>query len=153
VLALNVKFVTVVKSRAVVALKVNVLEPRVIVLVFELVDNKAVAVTLKLPVLKVPLVTVTLPEQDNALPRVQPPPTPLKTTETKSEVPLVVIVFPVVVELKVIVFVPELDQTVPAKRVIDPAIFIVGPDTLVKVTVPADTVRLRQANAPVKLTV
>ena len=53
----------------------------------------------------VPLVNVRI-AQENALPSDQPPPMPLKTTVTPTEIPLVVIVLPVVVALNV--FVPEL---------------------------------------------
>lgn len=56
---------------------------------------------------------------------------------------------PVVVELKVIV--PVAFQTVAATNDIEPLIAMVP--VLVKVTVPADTVRLKQVNAPVKVTV
>jgi hypothetical protein len=53
----------------------------------------------------VPFVNVRI-AQDNALPKDQAPPAPLKTTVTPAEIPLVVIVLPVVVALNV--FVPEL---------------------------------------------
>ena len=50
----------------------------------------------------VPFVNVRI-EQDNALPSDQAPPTPLKTTVVPGEIPLVVIVLPVVVALNVVV--------------------------------------------------
>lgn len=63
----------------------------------ELID---VAVILKLPVLNVPAVSVMGP-QVIALPKVQPPPAPLNAI-VFSDLPLVVIVLPVVVAVKVI---------------------------------------------------
>jgi hypothetical protein len=58
-------------------------------------------------------------------------------------------VFPAEVELNVIV--PVAFHTVAATKDIEPLIAMVP--VLVKVTVPAETVRLKQVNAPVKVTV
>lgn len=87
----------------------------------------------------------------SALPNVQPPPTPLKIICGSKFTPFVVIVLPVVVEEKVIV--PVLDHSVPATNVIEPRTFNVGDVPVANVTVPADTVMSRHANAPVIVTV
>lgn len=103
-------------------------------------------------VLKVPAVTVTPVAEPtvNALPSVHAPPTPLRIipVETRA-VPLVVIVLPVVVALKVTTPLPL--QTVPAIKDIEP--LIVGVPVLLNVTVPAETVKSRHVNAPVNVTV
>jgi hypothetical protein len=78
---------------------------------------------------------------DNALPSVQPPPAPLKTTLPERAVPFVVTVLPVVVALNVIA--PVALQTVPAISDIDPLI-VTPVGVPAKVTVPADTVKSRQ---------
>jgi hypothetical protein len=85
----------------------------------------------------------------NADPKVQPPPTPSKATPAAIDTLLVVIVLPVVVELKVMR--PVALQTVPGiiRKLPDTARVPVD----VNVTVPADTVKLRQVSAPVSVTV
>lgn len=88
---------------------------------------------------------------DNALPNVQPPPTPLKSIAPEIVTPLVVTVLPVDVELNVIV--PVLLHTVPANSDMEPRMFNVGDVPVANVTVPADTVMSRQAKAPVMVTV
>jgi hypothetical protein len=100
-----------------------------------------------------PAVKLTFIVEVNALPSVQPPPTPLKIIDalTPNEVPLVVIVLPVEVALNVIS--PLADQTVPETKLILPLIAKVGVVPSAKVTVPADTVISRQVNAPVQVTV
>ena len=55
------------------------------------------------------------------------------------------------VELNVIV--PVLDQTVPAIKLIPPEMASVGVVPVANVTVPADTVMLKQVSAPVIVTV
>ena len=87
----------------------------------------------------------------NALPKVHAPPAPLKVTPPPKEVPLVVIVFPVVVALNVIV--PVELHTVPASKDMEPRTSSVGDVPVAKVTVPADTVISRHAKAPVIVTV
>ena len=87
----------------------------------------------------------------SALLNVQPPPTPLKIICGSKFTPFVATVFPVDVEEKVIV--PVLDQSVPVNSDIDPRIFSVGDVPVANVTVPADTVMSRHANAPVIVTV
>jgi len=57
----------------------------------------------------------------------------------------------VVVELNVIA--PVELHTVPANSVMEPRMFNVGDVPVANVTVPADTVMSRQANAPVMVTV
>ena len=86
-----------------------------------------------------------------ALPNVQPPPKPLRSTDPDIETPLVVIVLPVVVELNVTL--PVELQTVPASKDIEPAMLIEGDVPVAKVTVPAETVMSRHAKAPVIVTV
>jgi hypothetical protein len=86
-----------------------------------------------------------------ALPNVQPPPKPLRSTDPDIETPLVVIVLPVVVELNVTL--PVELHTVPASNVIEPRTFSDGPVPVAKVTVPAETVIFRQFSAPVIVTV
>jgi hypothetical protein len=85
----------------------------------------------------------------NALPNVHSPPAPFNVKLQLMVIPLVLIVLPVVVALKVKV--PVADQTVAAVNDILPDTVIVP--VLVKVTVPADTVMSKQANAPVNVTV
>jgi len=108
-------------------------------------------VRLKLPVKTSPFSRLNgvVLDDVNADPKVQAPPTPLKTMPAAIDTLLVVIVLPVVVELKVMR--PVALQTVPA-------IIRKLPDTVrvpvdVNVTVPADTVKLRQVSAPVSVTV
>ena len=91
------------------------------------------------------------PPTVSALPRVHSPPTPLNVIAAFIVTPFVVTVFPVVVDEKVIA--PVLDQIVPAASNIDPRIFSVGDVPVANVTVPADTVMSRPANAPVIVTV
>ena len=98
----------------------------------------------------------TPPPTVSALPSVHPPPAPLKVTVPPENapvrtVPLVVIVLPVVVELNVMG--PVLLHTVPAINDIEPRTSSVGVVPVANVTVPADTVMSRQANAPVMVTV
>ena len=100
---------------------------------------------------KEPFVTVIPAVEVKAEPSVQPPPAPSNMImELLNEVPLVVIVLPVVVELNVTVA-PKL-QLVPATKDNEPLTAREVPDE--KVTVPAETVRLLQVapTAP-KLTV
>ena len=95
-------------------------------------------------------VVVRVAPRVSALPRLQLPPTPLNVMAPRMVTPLVVIVR-AVVELNVIV--PVLFQTVAASKDISPEIASVGPVPVANVTVPADTVILKQANAPVIVTV
>jgi len=110
-----------------------------------------VNVRLKLPVATSPFSRLNGVALDdvNADPKVQAPPTPLKTMPAAIVTLLVVIVLPAVVELKVIR--PVALQTVPGiiKKLPDTARVPVD----VNVTVPADTVKLRQVSAPVSVTV
>ena len=85
-----------------------------------------------------------------ALPRLQLPPTPLNVIAPFIVTAFVVIVC-VVVELNVMA--PVLLQTVPAIKLIPPETASVGVVPVANVTVPADTVILKQANAPVIVTV
>jgi hypothetical protein len=66
-------------------------------------------------------------------------------------VPFVVIVLPVVVEVKVMV--PVALHTVPANKDIDPRMFRVGDVPVANVTTPAETVISRHAKPPVIVTV
>ena len=102
--ALKVRLVIVVSPNGPLEAKVIVEEPKVTALVFEPVEVKFDIVILKFPVSKEPLLTVKDTEEVNALPKVQPPPTPLNTAKILAkETPLVVTVFPVVVAKKFIV--------------------------------------------------
>ena len=102
--AVSVKFVAVVNTIGVDPLKVIADDPKLMLRVFELLDNKLAAVTAKFAVAKEPLVTVMFVVTVKALPNVQPPPTPSKTIEPPVKVtPLVVMVLPVVVAANVIV--------------------------------------------------
>jgi len=74
--ALKVRFVVVVNVSAPVPLNVTVLLPRLIVRVLLLLEDRSVAVTLKLLVVKVPCVTVIVPEDVNASPSVTVIPDP-----------------------------------------------------------------------------
>ena len=65
---------------------------------------------------------------------------------------MVVIVLPVEVEVNVKAL-PERFHTVPANSDMEPRTFNVGDVPVANVTVPADTVMSRQANAPVMVTV
>ena len=136
---------------------VTVLEPKFTVLVFEFEEAKEpTIVTLKLPVSKVPFVTAIpapVAFMVMALPRVQPPPTPLKliTVRPPMVTPLVVTVFPVVVALNVIEEVE--DQVPPASKVKEPLTVNDGVVPVANVTVPAETVKSRQVKAPVRVTV
>ena len=86
------------------------------------------------------------------LPSVHTPPTPLNNIGALIRVTaLVVIVVPVAVEENVIV--PLELHTVPATSDMEPRTFNVGNVPVANVTVPADTVMSRQANAPVMVTV
>ena len=89
----------------------------------------------------------------NALPKVHPPPAPLKVRpeELGNETPFVVNVLPVVVEENVIAAFEV--HTVPASRDMEPAMFRDGPVPVAKVTVPAETVMSRQFRPPVIVTV
>ena len=82
-----------------------------------------------------------------ALPSVHSPPDPLNVIGPPIETPLVVMVLPLVVALKVILHCE--DQIVPAIRVMLPDIVrLGGPISPAKVTVPADTVRSRHDKEP-----
>jgi hypothetical protein len=101
------------------------------------------------PAVKIKIEVETL----NALPRVQPPPTPLKVINASGAMatPFVVIVRPVDVDVNVIL--PVELHTVPANSDMEPRTFSVGDVPVANVTVPADTVMSRQAKAPVIVTV
>ena len=102
--AVSVRFVDVVNVIGVEPLNVNADDPRLMLLVLELLESRLAAVTAKLPVLNAPLVTVMSVVTVRALPSVHPPPTPSKTTEPAVSVtPFVVMVLPVAVAAKVIV--------------------------------------------------
>ena len=78
---MNVKFVDVSKPNAgKLPVKEQVLLPRLIVRVLVLLDDRDVAVTLKLLVVKVPWVTVSAPEDVRASPSVTVIPEPLTVT-------------------------------------------------------------------------
>lgn len=130
--------------------EVMVLEPKLTDRVETPAEENCVAVTLYPPVINPPTATVTNEVDVSALPSVYSPPDPEKLI-CGSDVPLVVTVLPVVVELKVIIL--EELHTVPANNVIDPRILIEGDVPVANVTVPADTVMSRQAKAPVMVTV
>jgi hypothetical protein len=84
-----------------------------------------------------------------ALPKVQPPPTPLNVTPHGIDVALVDIVLPVDVALNVIV--PDAVHTVPASNDMLPDTARVP--VLEKVTTPTDTVISKQVNVPDSVTV
>lgn len=96
-------------------------------------------------------VVVSVAPVTNALPKLQPPPTPLNVIAPFIVVPLVVIVLPVVVALNVIA--PVLLQTVPATNDIEPVTANVGVVPVAKVTTPALTVISKHSKAPVIVTV
>jgi hypothetical protein len=102
-------------------------------------------------VLKVPELRVSALKAPsvNALPNVQTPPTPLHVTLPFIVVPFVVKVREDAVAVKLRV--PVALQTVPATKDNDP--LIINVPVLVNVTVPAETVRSRQVNVPVNVTV
>ena len=106
-------------------------------------------VNAKLFVENAPAVNVRLPPELNAPASVHPPPTPLKVTEGESVLPAVLIVFPVVVEVKVIS--PLALHTVVVVNAKEPAIERVP--LLENVGDPADTVRFAQLIAPERVTV
>jgi hypothetical protein len=136
---------------AVLVLNIIKFVPNDILRVFELVERNVPVVrsnpfkTSEPAVRVVVLVTPNI----NALPNVQSPPAPFNIKLQLMVIPLVVIVLPVVVALKVKV--PVADQTVVAVNDILPDTAIVP--VLVKVTVPADTVISKQVSAPVNVTV
>ena len=104
--ASNVRLVAVVNTTGLAPLKVTVDALSKIDLTFELLELIAAGVKawLLALVLKAPAVTVNVLVAVKALPSVQPPPTPFKTTSIAPSVTvLVVIVFPVVVAKKLIV--------------------------------------------------
>jgi len=84
---------------------VTVEEFKFIVLVFEFDELICSPDMLYIPLSKVPLLTIRVTDAPrlNALPSVQPPPTPLKSTDPVKLTPLVVTVLPVVVALNVVV--------------------------------------------------
>ena len=123
------------------------------------IERVLVLLELNMPVVRVNPFRVMVPAVNvvvrvapvvSALPKLQLPPTPLNVMAPLMVTPLVVIVR-LVVELNVIV--PVLLQTVPAIKLIPPEIASVGVVPVANVTVPADTVILKQANAPVIVTV
>jgi biopolymer transport protein ExbD len=63
-------------------------------------------------------------EEVKELPRVQPPPTPLKLNVEINKTPLVVIVLPVLVEVNVTT--PLVFHTVPVRKDIEPRMSKVG---------------------------
>ena len=91
--ALNVRPVDVAQAMLLEVLNVTVDDPRLIVRVLELLDDRDDAVTLKLLVVKVPFVIVIVPEETNASCSVYVPPV-AKNSVFGS-------VFPAVVMLKV----------------------------------------------------
>jgi hypothetical protein len=95
-------------------------------------------------------VVVRVAPRVSALPRLQLPATPLNVMAPLMVTPLVVIVR-LVVELNVIV--PVLLQTVAATKDMPPEMASVGVVPVANVTVPADTVMLKQVSAPVIVTV
>ena len=121
------------------------------VLVNDPVLEKPPAETLLLFASIVPAVSIkVLVDVSDRLPiNCQLPPAPLRVTLAANVVLLVVMVLPAAVELKVIV--PVAFQTVPEDSDMLPD--TVGVPVDVNVTVPADTVKLRQVSAPVSVTV
>jgi hypothetical protein len=102
-------------------------------------------------VLNVPFVNVSVPLATKALLRVQVPPTPLNVGGPIDS-PLVDIVFDVVA-LKVGAKLDDQVPTVPEKSAKLPEIAIVELPLTVNVTTPRETVKSRQASAPVTVTV
>ena len=88
--ALKVKFVFVAKATGAAALNVTVELPKLIVRALVVEDDKIVAVTLKLLVVKVPLKTVILVEQVKASPNVTTPPVELLNMVERIVLPPVV---------------------------------------------------------------
>lgn len=124
--ALNVRFVETEKSIGVERDKLTVEAPRFMARMLELLETRAGAVSANPAVLNVPLVTVTaLFVAVKAEPRSHTPPTPLNVTALASETPLVVMVFPLAVEVKLIP--PARVQVVPECSVILPAMLKVPP--------------------------
>ena len=114
-----------------------------------MLQDSAEQVTFLLFKLSVPLVNVRMRVVIvNASTNVHAPPIPLNIIAAPIDVPAVVI-FCVVVELNVNV--PELVQTVPVRNVKSPETVTEPVDA--NVTVPAVTVKLRQASAPDIVTV
>jgi hypothetical protein len=118
--ALKVKFEFAKKSTGVEPLNVNVDDPRLIVRVLLLLEDREVAVTLKLLVVNVPCVTVSVPEDVNASPSVTMIPDPLIVTGP-SVLPALV---NVPVPLNVVV--PVYVTVIPADRVRDPDMVSAG---------------------------
>jgi len=103
--ALKVKLNGVVDPKfiAEVELRVIVLDPSEIDLVFELLEDKEPAVKLKFPVLKDPFVTVKIAVDMSVLkPSVHPHPTPLTVVVEARTTPFVVNVLPVADPVNVI---------------------------------------------------
>ena len=125
--------------------------PNAILRVLELLLLNIPVVSVNPPSAKAPFVKVVAAVAPivNALPRVQPPPTPLNVIAGVSVTPLVVIVCPVVVAENVTV--PVALHTVLDINDILPAAARVPVE--VKVTVPADAVISKQFSAPVIVTV
>jgi hypothetical protein len=147
----NVKPVPVPRLAAVVAdaPQKNWPVPKLITRVLLLLQDNAEQVTFLLFRFNVPLVNVRMRVvMVSASTNVQAPPTPLSVIAAKSVVPAVVM-FCDVVELNVNK--PLALQTVPVRNVKSPEIAIVPEEE--NVTVPAVTDRLRQASAPVSVTV
>jgi hypothetical protein len=136
---------------AVVVDNTMLLVPNAILRVLELLEANVPVVSVNPPRAKAPFVKVVAAVAPivNALPRVQPPPTPSNVIEGVSVTPLVVIVRPVVVEENVTV--PVALHTVLDTNDILPATARVPVEA--KVTVPADTVISKQFSAPVMVTV
>ena len=99
---LNVRLVETAKFHAVAEpVSVTVDVPSVTLRILELLELNIFAFTAKFPVLKAPLVTVIVLVSVIALPKVQPPPTPLKLTCPGPKLTLfVVTVLPVEVATK-----------------------------------------------------
>lgn len=140
-------------TAAVVVANIILFEPKAIERVLELLELNVPVVKLNPFNVIAPFVNVVASVAPNvkALPKLQPPPTPLNVMAPFNVTALVVIVLPVVVLLKVIV--PVLLHTVPALKFIEPETASVGAVPVANVTVPAETVISRQVKAPVIVTV
>jgi len=148
--ALNVRFVLVAKLIAVaVELNVTVLLPRLIVRVLLLLDDRDVAVTLKLLVVKVPRVTVIEPEDISAS---------CKVTES-DPVDLFTVIAPRVFPALVKVTAPALEKLMPPENVqVIPATAVRLPNKFNvpdPANVPVNPVKLQEAqnSVPVLVTV
>lgn len=129
---MNVRFVFVLKATAAAALNVTVELPRLIVRVLLLLDDRPVAVTSLLLVVKVPWVTVIAPEDVSGSPSVTVIPDPFMVTGPS--------VFPALVSVPV-----PMNCMVPAPVAVMPTTSVRLPDKMI------DAVKVKPPVNPVQV--